>query len=91
VQVVLALAAEFIVGSASSINLEPTSVKYAFKWLQLADAAQLTAASEACVDRILLLQPSALKAERLAGLSQQTLVYAVDRMRRKCTRVPAQR
>jgi hypothetical protein len=91
VQVVLALAAEFIVGSASSINLEPTSMKYAFKWLQLADAAQVTTASEACVDRILSLAPGALKAERLAGLLQQTPVYVVDRMRRKCTRVPARR
>jgi hypothetical protein len=86
--VVLALAAEFIVDNAANMKLKPTSVKHAFKWLRLADSAHLTAASKACVDRILALQPSALTAEQLAGLLQQTLVYAVSRMGSKCMRIP---
>jgi hypothetical protein len=79
-QVVLAHAAEFLQANAASLDLTPTSAKYAFKWLQLADLAGLTDACKACADRIVALDRSSCVSANLQGLSPQTLMYLLDRV-----------
>jgi hypothetical protein len=79
-QVVLAHAAEFLQANAASLDLTPSSSKYAFKWLQLADAACLTDACKACADRIVALDRSSCVSANLQGLSPQTLMYLLDRV-----------
>jgi hypothetical protein len=76
-QVVLGHAAEFLQANASNLDLDNNTPYYAFKWLQLADAACLTEACKACADRIIELNRSSCTAETLEGLSRQTLVYMV--------------
>jgi hypothetical protein len=77
-QAVLAHTAEFLQANAASLDLTP-STKYAFKWLQLADTAGLTAPCKtACIDRIVALDRSSCTADKLEGLSRQTLVYLVE-------------
>jgi hypothetical protein len=78
-QVVLAHAAEFMQANAASLDLTPTSAKYAFKWLQLADSAALTDACKACADRIVALDRSSCTADKLEGLSRQTLMYLIEK------------
>ncbi|WIA39185.1 hypothetical protein OEZ86_005310 [Tetradesmus obliquus] len=73
-QVVLGHAGEFLQANASSLDLSSNSPHYAFKWLQLADAAGLIDACKACVDRIVALDRSSCTAETLASLSRQTLM-----------------
>jgi hypothetical protein len=52
----------------------------AFKWLQLADAANLEDACKACVDRIVEKYVTACTVDTLQGLSPQTLMYMVEQM-----------
>uniref|UniRef100_A0A383VQI5 BTB domain-containing protein n=1 Tax=Tetradesmus obliquus TaxID=3088 RepID=A0A383VQI5_TETOB len=90
-QVVLGHAGEFLQANASSLDLSGSSnnnsststssiTKYAFEWLQLADAAGLSDACKACADRIIELDRSSCKADTLANLSRQTLMYMVERV-----------
>jgi hypothetical protein len=51
-------ASEFLQANASSLDLCKGSRTYAFKRLQLADAAGLTDACKACADRIMALNRS---------------------------------
>jgi hypothetical protein len=78
-QVVLAHASEFLQANASSLNLDSTSPKYAFKWLQLADAACLADACKACADRIIQLIRTGCTTGTLEALSPQTLIYMVKK------------
>jgi hypothetical protein len=78
-QVVLAHAAEFLEANASSLDLTQSSPKYAFKWLQLADAACLKHACKAVADRIIQLDRSSCVTDNTKGLSPQTLTYLLDK------------
>ncbi|WIA18887.1 hypothetical protein OEZ85_003560 [Tetradesmus obliquus] len=78
-QVVLAHVAEFLQANASSLDLSPTSPHYAFKWLQLADAAGLSDACKACADRIVALDRSSCVSSNTQGLSPQTPTYLLDK------------
>jgi hypothetical protein len=78
--VVLAHASEFIHSNAGQMDITTNSPKNAFKWLQLADAANLADACKACVDRIVGLGRSACKVDTLQGLSPHTLMYMVERL-----------
>ncbi|KAF6256773.1 hypothetical protein COO60DRAFT_1640467 [Scenedesmus sp. NREL 46B-D3] len=60
--VVLCHAAEFLQANASSLDLNNNSPKYAFKWLQLADEANLADAWKACINNIIELGRSSLRA-----------------------------
>jgi hypothetical protein len=78
-QVVLGHAAEFLQANTASLELNKASPKYAFKWLHLADAACLTDACKAIVDRIIEVNRSTCKAEALEGLSRQILMHIAER------------
>jgi hypothetical protein len=76
---VLAHALEFLQANASSLDLCKGSRTYAFKWLQLADAAGLTDACKACADCIIDLDRSSCATDNTQGLSPQTLTYLLDK------------
>jgi hypothetical protein len=79
-QVVLAHASEFIQSNACDLDITTNSPKRAFKWLQLADAANLVDACKACMHRIVALDRTACNVDTLQGLSPQTLMYMVEKM-----------
>jgi hypothetical protein len=80
-QVVLAHASEFIQFHACDLDITAGIPKNAFKWLQLADAANLADACKACVDMIVELDRTACKVDTLQGLSPHTLpVYMAEKM-----------
>jgi hypothetical protein len=79
-QVVLAHASEFVASDAGELDITENIPKNAFKWLQLADAANLPDACKACVDRIVGINRTACKVDALQGLSPQTLMYMVEKM-----------
>lgn len=71
---------QFLQAAAREMDLTPTSRKYAFKWLKLADAAGLSEFCRVCVEKILGTANSGgmCKAEYLQGLSPQTLINFIE-------------